>query len=153
MYNIQNKHCLDILSLSFSLVFRSKNISHIETIFHSSSNKWFDHQYINTHIRRTNQISSDVFFHTHAHTDICCVHERRVSSCCCLLKFKEQMPSYITVARSFVGSFERSFVCSFSVQGEKENEISECLATKRSDEDRGICIADGSRLKMISVDI
>ena len=53
---------------------------------------------------------------------------------------------------SSVRSCVRSSVHS-RFKGEKENEISKCLATKRSEEDRGICIADGSRLKMISVEI
>jgi hypothetical protein len=50
VYNIQNKHS--------RYPPRSKNISHsFRTIFHSSSNKWFDQQYTNTHILYTNQIS------------------------------------------------------------------------------------------------
>ena len=58
VYNIQNKHS--------RYPPRSKNISHsFRTIFHSSSNKWFDQQYINTHILYTNQISFDFFPSVH----------------------------------------------------------------------------------------
>ena len=59
VYNIQNKHS--------RYPPRSKNISHSlssRTIFHSSSNKWFDQQYTNTHILQTNRISRD--FHPSA---------------------------------------------------------------------------------------
>ncbi len=49
------------------------------TIFHSSSNKWFDQQYTNTSILYTNQISFD--FYPSVHDEFLYFHRSRNSRC------------------------------------------------------------------------
>jgi hypothetical protein len=74
VYNVQNKHS--------RYPPRSKNISHsFRTIFHSSSNKWFDQQYTNTHILYTNQISFDFSPSVHDEFIFSYKHQQQYNRC------------------------------------------------------------------------
>lgn len=137
VYNIQNKHS--------RYPPRSKNISHsLWMIFHSSSNKWFDHQYTNTQTNTNTQsavvrigflfqcffsiCSSPIFYFDSNRPD---------ASRCHLTSFETNIDTRENSSRR-TNLFMPMYL--------EENEINKCLS------DTSICIAEGSRLKMISVE-